>query len=29
MPGVAPGIHVFALGELKTRIAGSSPAMTN
>ena len=30
MPGLVPGIHVFLLvGEKKTWMAGTSPAMTN
>jgi hypothetical protein len=29
MPGLAPGIHVFALDEEKTWMAGTSPAMTS
>ena len=28
MPGLVPGIHVFAREERKTWMAGSSPAMT-
>jgi hypothetical protein len=28
MPGLGPGIHVFLEGELKTWMAGTSPAMT-
>jgi hypothetical protein len=30
MPGLVPGIHVFAVGTaLKSWMAGTSPAMTN
>ncbi len=29
MPGLVPGIHVFFLCEVKTWMAGTSPAMTN
>jgi hypothetical protein len=29
MPGLVPGIHVFARGKMKTWMAGTSPAMTN
>jgi hypothetical protein len=28
MPGLVPGIHVFPKREIKTWMAGSSPAMT-
>ena len=28
MPGIVPGIHVFVLQEMKTWLAGTSPAMT-
>jgi hypothetical protein len=28
MPGLVPGIHVFARGKMKTWMAGTSPAMT-
>jgi hypothetical protein len=28
MPGLVPGIHVFLLVEVKTWMAGTSPAMT-
>ena len=28
MPGIVPGIHVFVLQEMKTWVAGTSPAMT-
>jgi hypothetical protein len=28
MPGLVPGIHVFAVQQSKTWMAGSSPAMT-
>jgi len=28
MPGLVPGIHVFAVPEEKTWMAGTSPAMT-
>jgi hypothetical protein len=28
MPGLVPGIHVFASFEPKTWMAGTSPAMT-
>jgi hypothetical protein len=28
MPGLVPGIHVFAPGHQKTWMAGTSPAMT-
>ena len=28
MPGLVPGIHVFAAGKGKSWMAGSSPAMT-
>jgi hypothetical protein len=28
MPGLVPGIHALLLGELKTWMAGTSPAMT-
>ncbi len=29
MPGLVPGIHVFAVHKVKTWMAGSGPAMTN
>jgi hypothetical protein len=29
MPGLVPGIHVFAESVRKTWMAGTSPAMTN
>jgi hypothetical protein len=29
MPGLDPGIHVFLAKQLKTWMAGTSPAMTN
>jgi hypothetical protein len=29
MPGLVPGIHVFAAAERKTWMAGTSPAMTS
>jgi hypothetical protein len=28
MPGLVPGIHVFASRDLKSWMAGTSPAMT-
>ena len=28
MPGLVPGIHVFEAAQLKTWMAGTSPAMT-
>jgi hypothetical protein len=28
MPGLVPGIHVFAAAERKTWMAGTNPAMT-
>jgi len=28
MPGIVPGIHVSVLQEMKTWVAGTSPAMT-
>ena len=29
MPGLVPGIHVFLFFQIKTWMAGASPAMTN
>ena len=29
MPGLVPGIHVFLSWEVKTWMAGTSPAMTS